>query len=168
MEQYETITCSERSPARLVPAIILACIGIPHLLIGVSFLVLGAGDADMPVIGAVFSFSGTVLLAIALPFFAGWLNRKVEATQDGIVITSRFGRTTFFPWEQVSVTDHVSDSRRLEFHVPGRSVSFSSGCKGYEDMRSHLRSRGLLLDKAGRRKTARSSGDEIVDVKKLV
>jgi|GEM_PF-7086185 len=168
MEQYETITCSERSPARLVPAIILACIGIPHFLLGASFLVFGAGDEDMTVIGGVFALSGTVLLAIALPFFAGWLNRKVEATQDGIVITSRFGRTTFVPWGQVSVTDHVSGSRRLEFHVQGRSVSFSAGCKGYDDMRSCLRGRGVLLDKSGRRKSVRTSGDEVIDVKRLV
>jgi len=35
-------------------------------------------------------------------------------------------------------------------------------------MRSCLRGRGVLLDKSGRRKSVRTSGDEVIDVKRLV
>lgn len=168
MFENETITLSERNRSKLIPIVILAVIGVPHLTIGLASLFAGGFDPTFLITGCVFTLSGTVLLVIAGSMLVGWLNRKVVANEVGLTLTGRLGGTTFVPWDQVSVTDHVSDGRYLEFHVPGRNAKFSRGCKGFEDMRALLRERGLLLDKAGRRKPTTTSGYEVVDVEHLV
>lgn len=167
MERNGTITCTERGRSSLTPLVILLCIGIPHFALGATMLAFHDVDTTLLICGGVFTLSGSILLLVSLFLFLKWLNRKVVADERGLTYTDRFGRAVFAPWDQVSVTDQAQDRPNMELHLAGRDVSFSQGCKGYDDLRAELRDRGLLLDKAGRHKPL-ATQDEVIEVRRLV
>lgn len=167
MDSDDIIICSERNAGSMTPLIILLCIGVPHAILGLGMVVLGWDEPALRITGPIFCLSGTILLAISVFFFLGWLNRKVVADERGVTYTNRLGRSTYAPWDRVSVTDLKSTKGKLEFVFPDLTTSFSRSAKGFEDMRSYLRSRGKLIDKAGRREPLLDY-DEVIDIEKLI
>lgn len=167
MDSEDVIICSERNAGSMTPLIILLCIGIPHAILGFGMVGLGRSEPTLRIVGSIFCLSGTILLAISVFFFLGWLNRRIVADERGLTYTNRLGRSAYAPWDQVSVTDLKSTKGKLEFAFPDLTTSFSRSAKGFEDMRSYLRSRGKLIDKAGRREPLLDY-DEVIDVEKLI
>ena len=157
MDGRYDIECTNRGQGGIAGPIITAAIGIPHLLVGLLVTIFASGDgADVAIAGIGFICSGSICLIVGIFLALSWLNRKMVVKDDGLEYTNRFGRTVFYPWDEVRITDLNEDSGKLVFELKGKKTSFSQSAKGYLDMRSSLKARGKLLRKDGRRLPSRS------------
>lgn len=129
-----TVTASEHSSSQLGMAIFeMAIVAIAAVL---SIQEGNVTDNNLLVIFVVVIL--VACFAYGIYLLLGWLNKRIELTQEGGAYRDNFGRRMKFTWEQVArvgQTTSASQGRHVSIFVGEKELKFYSGrTDGYSEL----------------------------------
>lgn len=169
MNTSDEIVCSSSGASLLVGAI-FSIIGAGYVVPSLAtahFWEINSLDDETALL-LIFAIVGVIFLAVGIPLIVHGLKRSISVSADGVRYTNRLGVETSYTWDEVRVVDKTKPTPSLIFTLNDKKVKIPSSMKNYRDLHSYLYYGGYLHSKDGRKKTPRTSGKTITEVKRLV